>query len=92
MEYAKLYYVHNRGRIAKKASVEGHPDKLTEQLYAWQVELSKDGDPTTTTVCVVFNGKYRSHVGPFDNYRKAALRRAGVDLPGLPSTENMRKP
>jgi hypothetical protein len=92
MKHAKLYYVANRGRVAKVASVESHPDNLRANLDAWQRELTPAGnDPETTTVAVVLDGQYVAHTGPLDSYRTAALRRAGVNFPGKPSTERMQQ-
>ena len=91
---ARLYYVVNRGRVARKASVTAYAGLLASELTKWQAELTANGnDPEETTVCVVLsNGDYFSHIGPFDQYRRANLRRAGVNLPGAPSTENMHQP
>lgn len=91
MNYASLYIVEPRMRKARKASVEGHPDMMIKDLSEWQKECTTKGDPEQTTAVVVVDGKYVTHIGPMDNHRRGALRRAGVNFPDLPSTQNMKK-
>ena len=93
MKTARLFYVPNRARNARKATVEAHPDRLVEDLDAWQRELATNtnDNPEDVTVAVVLDGNYVAHVGPLTGYRKAALRRAGVSFPGAPATHLMKR-
>lgn len=80
---ARLYFVPNRARSARKASIEAHADRLRNNLEQWQRELTDKGkDPELTTVAVVLaDGELYAHIGPWDYYRKAQLKRAGVNVP-----------
>jgi hypothetical protein len=88
---AHLFFVLNRGKSAKRASVTAYAETLRGELDAWQRELTQPGrEPELTTVVVVTaSGNYFAHVGPLDQYRRANLRRAGVSFPGEPSTDRL---
>jgi len=88
---ARLYFVPNRGRSARRASVTSHAEKLRGELDQWQRELTAPGKEAelTTVVVVLASGDAFAHIGPLDQYRRANLRRAGVSFPGEPSTDRM---